>query len=274
VVAWVPGEPFVEVAAVDPRQGVIFYTVNQLPDSPPRFTRRDSCLTCHLSYSSLGVPGMVMRSVFPAPDGRPVRPLGDYLTDHRSPFEERWGGWYVTGHAPSVVHLGNMVVADPAKPDPPAARTLETLAQSFDTSDYPTPYSDIVALMVFEHQMHVTNLITRIGWEVRVGAGARAIDDYAKELSDYLLFVDERPFPGPVQGTSGFAAKFAARGPLRQFDLQHRLMRYPCGYMIFSDAFDALPPAVIDAVYRRMTRTASPEVLRILRTTKPGFPPL
>ena len=266
VVAWVPGEPFVEVAAADARQGVIFYTVDQQPDTAPYFTRRDSCLTCHLSYASLGVPGMIMRSVFPAPNGLPVRELGDYLTDHRSPFAERWGGWYVTGNAPSVVHMGNMVVADAANP------TLKALAPAFDPADYLTPYSDIVALMVFEHQWHVTNLITRIGWEVRVGASARAIDAYANELADYLLFVDEPPLPGPLESTSGFAAKFATRGPLREFDLQHRLMRYSCSYMIYSDALAALPAVVRDAVYRRIARTASPEVLRILRATKPGFP--
>ncbi len=32
-------------------------------------------------------------------------------------------------------------------------------AAKFETSKYPTPYSDIVALMVFEHQMHMMNLL-------------------------------------------------------------------------------------------------------------------
>jgi hypothetical protein len=86
-VGWVPGEPFVEVAAQDPRQGIIFYTLEQSSRVKPRFVRQDDlCLMCHESYSTLRVPGMVVRSVFPSPDGTPIRPLADVLVDHRTPF--------------------------------------------------------------------------------------------------------------------------------------------------------------------------------------------
>src|ERR1035437_4965082 len=88
--------------------------------------------------------------------------------------------------------------------------------------------SDIVALMVFAHQMHMMNLL--------------AHPDNIDELVDYMLFVDEAPFPGPIRGSSGFAERFAADGPsdhlgrnLRQFELERRLMRYPCSYMIYTD---------------------------------------
>jgi hypothetical protein len=294
-VAWVRGEPFVEVAAQDPRQGVIFYTMDQIAEVPPWFTRRDDCLTCHLSHASLGVPGMMVRSVYPDPRGKPIRTLGDYLTDPRSPFEERWGGWYVTGKTGGLRHLGNMVVADPAERPAAAAHSLEHLDWEFDTSGYLTSYSDIGALLVFEHQMRLMNLITRVGWEVRAGAGASAIDEYARELADVLVFADERPLPGPVQSTSGFAARFAARGPrdrrgrsLRELDLNRSVMRYPCSYMIYSAAFDGLPAAARDAVYRRVwriltkeendpryagiSRAAGREAIEILRDTKPGLP--
>ena len=115
VVAWVRGEPFVEAAAQDAEQGVIFYTLDQRAAEVPQFTRRDSCLTCHESYASLGVPGMLVRSVYPSPDGAPLRQLGDFEIDHRSPVDKRWGGWYVTGKFGAVHHLGNGVVTDPAR---------------------------------------------------------------------------------------------------------------------------------------------------------------
>jgi hypothetical protein len=79
------------------------------------------------------------------------------------------------------------------------------------------------------------------------------------ELVDYALFADEQPLTAPVRGTSGFAQKFEALGPadaagrsLRQLDLDRRLFRYPCSYMIYSPAFRALPAVVRQAIYRRI----------------------
>jgi hypothetical protein len=170
VIGWVHGG-FMELAAQDPQQGVIFYTLDQsmtkLPIRP-LFKRQNDCLTCHISYATLGVPGMLVRSALPGSDDFPVRRLGDYLTDHRSPLEERWGGWYVTGGSASVRHLGNFILTDPEAPASSiSSETIQTLAGKFDTSEYLSPYSDIVALMVFDHQMRMNNLLTRVGWEAR-----------------------------------------------------------------------------------------------------------
>ena len=288
-VAWVPGEPFVEVAAVEPRQGVVFYTLDQRPMRPPQFVRRDDCLECHESYASLGVPGMLVRSVFPAFDGLPVRALGDYTTDDRSPWKERWGGWYVTGKQVSAGHMGNATFSDSGE----AGTT-----RSFDTSAYLSPYSDVVALMVFEHQARLINLLTRVGWEVRHAlyeGRSPNLRDAATEVVDYLLFVDEAPLAGKVEGNSGFTARFEAAGPrdhkgrsLRQLDLERRLLRYPCSYMIYSAQFDSLPAEAKAAIYRRLWQVLSGEetgpryarlspeirraVLEILRETKVGLP--
>jgi hypothetical protein len=110
-----------------------------------------------------------------------------------------------------------------------------------------------------------------------------------------MLFVDEPRLVGAIKGTSGFAEKFAAEGPrdskgrsLHQLDLQRRLLRYPCSYMIYTDAFDALAPAAKNAVYRRMwqvlsgqergpkyARFALPDrqaIIEILRDTKKDLP--
>lgn len=312
-VGWVRGGPIVELATEDPKQGVIFYTLDQRPTDQPQFTRNDQCLSCHESYSSLGVPGMLVRSVFPGPNGAPVRKFGDYITDHRSPFAQRWGGCYVTGLTGSIPHLGNAVVIDVGKPQARLtgqSLNLESLKGKFDTDAYLSPYSDIVALMVFEHEMHMMNLFTRVGWEVRFSlyqdpmnqspsnshdATARLIRATARELVDYMLFVDEAPLTSKIQGTSGFAEKFSLEGPsdskgrsLRQFNLVHRLMRYPCSYMIYSEAFDGLPGEVKQAIYQRMWQILSGQetsgkyaklplvkrraIVEILRETKRDLP--
>ena len=299
-VGWVKGEPFVEVAAEDPEQGVIFYTLDQVPNRQPRFARQDRCLQCHESFNSLGVPGTLLRSSFVATDGQPLRQLGDHLTDHRSPFEERWGGWYVTGKRGPAHHMGNTLMTDQESTKPNRAPSLASLVGKFDASAYLSPYSDIVALMVFDHQMRMINLLTRIGWDARFALYehldvSKVLHDDAMDLVDYLLFIDEAPLPAKIEGTSGFAERFIASGPrdrkgrsLRDLDLTQRLMRYPCSYMIYSPAFDALPAEAKDAIYHRMwailshaekvakyvrlARTDRQAIVEILRDTKPDLP--
>jgi hypothetical protein len=291
---------FIEVASQDPEQGANFYVLLQEPAGKPLFTRRDNCLSCHLSRNSMDIPGMLVRTVYPAEDGSPINPLGSHLLDHRTLLQDRWGGWYVTGSSGSMRHLGNAVVSDPDKPDAAvtaATLSLQTLKGKFDTDAYLSPYSDIVALMVFDHQMHMMNLITRVGWDFRIasslesGTGRRnetidrQLHDDVSEFVDYLLFINEAPLTGRIQGVSGFAEKFASEGPidskgrsLRQFDLEHRLMRYPCSYMIYSPAFEALPPEAKKAIYARMREVldgmAAPDreaVIEILHETKKDF---
>jgi hypothetical protein len=297
-VAWVRGAWTLELAAEDPEQGVVFYTLDQMFSEKPVFRRRNDCLSCHNSDNAAGVPGMLMRSVFTARDGTALFQLGSYNTDHSSPLEQRWGGWYVTGKSGGAVHMGNTLVTDGQTGAPaPAEHELASLDGKIDTGGYLSKYSDIVALMVFEHQMRAINLLTRVGWEARYAASRKTplAPDAVVALADYLLFVDEAPLHGRIESSSGFDRKFAAGGPrdsqgrsLRQFDLERRLMRYPCSYMIYSAAFDALPAVARDAVYQRMWAVLSGRekgeryarltpadrqaVVEILRETKPGFP--
>ncbi len=266
-VAWVRGEPFVELAVQDPTQGVLFYTLDQLVQTDaPRFQRRDGCLTCHESLTSMGVPGMILKSTFVTADGIARFHLGFSVPDHRTPLEERWGGWYVTGKSGTARHRGNAGVTDMEQPERMiTAETLDvaTLRGKFDTDAYLSPYSDVVALMVFEHQMRMMNLITRFGWEVRV-----ALHEKSDTLADLLR-----------NGAREFKV-FAARGPrdrkgrsLRDLDLEHRLMKYPCSYMIYSEAFDALPAQAKQAVYGRMSEVLRDQaVIEILRDTKNDWP--
>ncbi|MFN3326380.1 MAG: hypothetical protein ACK5AZ_23020 [Bryobacteraceae bacterium] len=317
-VGMVRGGDVLELSAYDPRLGAVFYTLDQ-ERGVPKVTRRDDCLQCHQASGTLGVPGNVVRSVHPDHRGMPISQLGSFITDHRSPLKERWGGWYVTGTHGDQVHLGN--VAPP--PDADAAAgfdftsggNLSDLRWKFDTGAYPSPHSDIVALMVLEHQVRMQNLITRVNFETRMALAEQAalsaalgapkdefgtstrrrIEGPAEYLVRYMLFTDEALLEGRIEGTSTFARDFRARGPedaqgrsLRDFDLEKRLFRYPLSYMIYSEAFDALPEAARSFVYRRLWevlsgRDDSPAfarlttadrkaLLKILRATKPGLP--
>jgi hypothetical protein len=294
-----------EFAALDPKQGVNFYTLDIEKAEKPTFDRRDTCLQCHQGISTLGVPGILVSSVYPGPDGMPAFRGNAMITDHRSSFEERWGGWYVTGTHGSQHHMGNAVAHNSAQPqllETQGTQNLTSLARKFDTSRYLAPTSDIVALMTLEHQTRMTNLMTRIGWDTRIAEhdGKRdsalrdRIDGEIEDMVTYLLFADEKPLTESVQGVSTFTKTFPARGPrdhqgrsLRDFDLQTRLFKYPLSYMIYSAAFDAMPDYVRERVYERLydvltgkdqSKTYAPlaadrrSVLEILRETKPNLP--
>jgi hypothetical protein len=302
VVGW-PRGGFIEAAALDRQLGVVFYHLNQQASVSPRFERGNGCLACHVSVeATLGVPGMLLRSEAARADGLIMRQLGNEVVDHRLPLNKRWGGWYVTGRDVTVASRGNLMLRDEADEGlltMPKAIAAETLHGRFDLAGYLSPYSDIVALMVFDHQLHMINLLTRMSWESRAAqenSDADAlVERVAREVVDYMLFVDEAPLPARVEGGSGFTERFAARGPkdshgrsLYQLDLTTRLLRYPCSYLIYSDAFDGLPVAARDAIYHRMYAVLSGQdhapryshlsatdrrtIIDILRETKTGLP--
>lgn len=282
-VGFCQGGEVVEVTAADPQLGAVFYTVDQEEPAKLSLTRQgDNCLICHASSAHTGgVPGHVVRSVFTDAGGFPVLSAGSYRTDQTSPLEERWGGWYVTGTHGDAKHLGNLIVRDKLRPETilPENLNVTSLAERFDTSAYLTPHSDVVALMVLEHQTATHNKLTassfaakRALWDEKVlddafrdGADemrestVRRINNAAEPLVEYLLFSGEAKLSAPVAGTSGFAESFAAKGPrdskgrsLRAFDLQTRLFKYPCSYLIYSPAFDGLQQQVKDRVYLRL----------------------
>ena len=99
---------------------------------------------------------------------------------------------------------------------------LKSVEGLFDLKGYPTPYSDVVAQLVLAHQTQMTNLITRTGWEARLLAAKPSTDasarvaEAARDLVDYLLFIDEAPLTGPVKGGSGFTERFAKDRTARQ----------------------------------------------------------
>jgi hypothetical protein len=280
-VGWVRGSDVLELTAQDPRQGMVFYRLTRDGSGAPRFERSRECLRCHVAWETLAVPGALVLSTGP-------EDAAGYATggavDDRDPIEARWGSWYVTGRSVPRRSLGTPITAPP------------WLAERADIRGFLSPHSDVVALMVLEHQARAMNLITYLGWETRVGASDGRLASIARDLVDYFLFVDEAPLPGAIEGSSRFAAVFAAGGrrdrqgrSLREFDLHGRLMRYPCSYMIESAAFDALPDRArrlvaarvltvlsggdADPKYGRLSAADRRAVLDILRDTKPDLFP-
>jgi hypothetical protein len=272
----------IEIAVQDAKQGAVFYTLDRV-DGEPRLERQGNCLGCHYAHATLGVPGFFARSIPTAADGQILPWLGNLTVSHSTPLAERWGGWYVTGDVGSQRHFGNALIEDnraPALPPLPAG-VPEELPEPLAAS-YLTPYSDVVAHLVLEHQLEAMNILTRIGWEYRIapadGGAATALERSIEGAVDYLLFVDEAKI-GRIQGTSGFAERFAALGPsdsrgrsLRQLQLDGRLMRYPLSYMIYAPAFDGLPREARDAIYRRLWDVLSGSVVDDARYAhlKPG----
>ena len=309
IVAFIRNAPLLEIAALDPHQGMVFYALSQGPAERPQIVRSDACLSCHEVRETLGVPGLLARSLAVGSGGQPLPDATPGSSDHRTPFEDRWGGWFITGGTGRTLHMGNTISSG----DGSAARVsrppqqLRSLEGKFDPDGYPSLYSDVAAIMTLNHQVRMVNLLTRVGYETRnalnqlpgdaqsAAAVNRLIAADARELVDYLLFVDEHPLPERFESTSGFKEQFERYGPwdrqgrsLKQLDLDTRLFRYPCSYMIYSPAFDGLPVATKDAVYARMwdilsgkdqghkyaklTPQLRADIAGILRDTKPGLP--
>ena len=317
-VAMLQGSDLIEIAAFDPNLGPIFYTLRQEESDTPEFERHaELCLECHDTYGLTGggVPRFLIGSGPTDARGRMASHEGWTLTTDQTPLSRRWGGWYVTGTHGDQRHAGNIVARPSEDPAPSGEATngnRTDLSGLLDTDPYLTPHSDIVALMVVEHQIHMQNLLTRVNWEVRTRLAARdeqpgpepgssedgrlqsQIAAIVEPLVAAMLFVDEATLSGAIAGSSGFRSDFESRGPvdgvgrsLRHLDLTRRLFRYPMSFVVYSEAFDRLPTAAKEQVFRRVwevvtgldrseqfdhlsvpDRTA---ILEILRDTKGDF---
>lgn len=281
-VGYVQGGDVLEFTSVDPELGGIFYVLDQQQKDHPKFKRlNDDCLQCHSSSRTQSVPGHMVRSVVTDSFGFPMVREGSYTSDHTSPVEERWGGWYVSGTTGRQHHMGNLFTDDenPIPPAPNSGVNVTDLSHYFDTSRYLSPHSDIVALMVLEHQTQMHNLITRAAYQTRIALYAqkennqlfdrppdyiderttRKIERAGEALLIYMLMLEEAFIKDKMVGVSTYAKEFVARGPrdkkgrsLHDLDLNKWLFEYPCSFLIYSDAFDALPIEMKDYLYRRL----------------------
>lgn len=307
-IGYVPGSTTLELAANDPKIGAVFYTLdtsqsndgggeassssvdtNQVETYQAVGLVRDrgQCLSCHATTRTENVPGYLVRSIYPDRSGRPRTGSSSFTTDYRSPFASRWGGWYVTGTHGSMRHLGNLFAVDrtdPQKVDLESGANQLELPPRVAPDLHLHPNSDLVALMVLEHQIRVHNLITKANFETRqaiamdesmnraLGRAAdyrsestqRRIQTVANQLADAILLHGEPMLQEPVKGSSRFAEVFAAQGPrdshsrsLRELDLQSRLFRYPLSFLIYTPEFQQIPDDALKLVKSRLVAELS-----------------
>ena len=271
-VGWAKAAPAFEIASFDPELGPVFYSVANVKDSEPMPERElVTCLRCHDTYSMTGggVPRFLLGSGYIGTDGELVSHEAWILTSQATPLRNRWGGWYVTGRHGEQVHLGNIVVRrveDLQNLEALRVGNVGELSGLFDSSTYLTAFSDIVALMVLEHQVEVQNAISRLRFETvgRLAEEGGDVDDarlavLIEPLVRAMLMSNETALSAALEGGSGFREHFESLGPfdasgrsLRQLDLETRLFRFPLSYLIYSEAFNALPDRVRGAVQDRL----------------------
>lgn len=283
-VGWVPGG-LVEVTAIDPQLGPIFYTFD-LPGArrgPPKIERDADCLRCHGGAFVREIPGVFVRSVFPDLNGDPLLRHGTQIVDDETPFEQRWGGWYVTGYHGTLAHRGNTLARENGDQlvFEPAAKRPDELSAHFDTTAYLRPTSDVVALLIVEHQMAVQNSLTHAGFAVRrmttyqhglqktfkepetdepVYDSVKSVfASSAQDVVDRFLFRRAAPLPAGVTGHPEFVKNFAQGAPrsaagqaLKDLQLGDRLFALRCSYLIYSDSFRALPDTLKVRIWDRL----------------------
>ena len=298
-----------EFAAVDENVGAVFYTLNQRKGELPKITRNnDDCLNCHSGARTQSIPGILIRSIFLDKTDS----LKTNVVTHRSPFQERWGSWYVTGNSGEMHHLGNIINS---KGQTQEHKNINSLKEYFNTDDYLLDQSDIVALMTLEHQVHMSNLLTRADFRTRItihrqsGINKRQghkddfISVYAMEeiarnceaVVKYMLFSEETVLTNKVSGSESFIKEFQSNSikdskqrSLKDFNCKTRLFEYPLSYMIYTRLFDSLPDIAKKYIYKRLhevlsgkdssepfkhlTHSMKKNIYEILKETKKGLP--
>ncbi len=294
-IGWVPGG-LVEVTTIDPVLGPIFYTLSPAAlraNSPQTFVRDGDCLRCHGGNFVRGIPGVFVRSVFADKEGEPLLRHGSEVVDMHTPFTNRWGGWYVTGKHGAALHRGNVFAREKQEKlsvDFRSGANIRDLSKFFDTEEYLSGSSDIVALLVLECQTAVQNTLTRasvncrymllyqknlqhdlkepVSDELVYDSVKSVFNGAAKEIVDDLLFHDEARLPEGLEGSPDFQRAFQADAPrtsagdsLKDFSLDGHLFKNRCHYLVYSDVFLQLPAQLKRLVYERLAT--------ILKSTKP-----
>ena len=288
-VGWVPGG-LVEIAAIDAQLGPVFYSFDPQALSEknrPNFSRENDCLRCHGGNFVPGIPAVFARSVYADQEGEPLYRQGTKVVDYRTPFAERWGGWYVTGTHGSTLHRGNVLASEKNGQlvfNPARGANVTNLSPFFAPGDYLTNSSDLVSLLVFEHQTAMQNALTSAGlncrhmldYQKRLQAAlhepdtgnelrydsVRSVFDHAAEaVVDTLLFKDEAALPETITGFAAFQKAFTADAPqakdgssLKELLLAEQLFKNRCSYLIYSDSFLALPQPLKRRIYARLAK--------------------
>ena len=279
-VGWVDGAKVLEIGVADENLGAVFYTFPQQKSAKLKFTRDDSCLSCHASGRTENEPGFFIRSVFPDKVGEPIARAGEDRVDHTTPLDLRWGGYFVTADKFTQKHRGNGYVEtkDKFEIKHKEAKTLKDLDMFFDPDKFLTDTSDIQALMALEHQVKMHNLFTTtkfrsmhalhnervineaLGETGRRDLTKRILNNAANEILEYLLYENEVSIKGvEISGLSEFKNAFAKVSPktsggigLADLSFKDRIAKYPCSWLIYSDSFTGLPVELKEIVLERL----------------------
>lgn len=282
-VGWVP-HGLIEVIAIDPELGPVFYGFDpqDARDRSRTFVRERSCLRCHDGSLTGNHPGLFARSVFTTESGQPLLDHSPAALNPSLEFSQRWGGWYVTGYSGIPPHRGNafsreiegqlVVTASAERPS--------DLTSRLETTHYLAATSDAVALLVFEHQLAMHNCLSRAAHDYRLAVAeqprattatkgppaspenvADQLHRLAEDVLDALLFRDAAPLPLGITGSAAYRQDFASRAQrtraglsLADFSLDGRLFSYRCSFLIYSEAFRALPAELKHAILSRLGR--------------------
>lgn len=275
-VGYVPGGA-VEVIVQDPVIGPVFYVVDAGAKGEPRIERdTNQCMTCHATSRTENVPGMMIRSVFADEGGHPLLHLGSTDVTHTTPLPDRWGGYYVTGRS-TLPHLGNRTFEENGDLSPKPSDLVD-LSGKIDVSKYPRPTSDIVSLLVLEHQCRLHSILNAASLNYRRsrhfseiidpdgdpdnGSAGSVAESWAKTITEWIFYKDEADLDEGVEGDPAFEKAFAARFPrtadgksLADFRLYGHIFKHRCSYMVYSDAFQNLPPTLKKLVLKKMRAT-------------------
>ena len=273
-VGWVPGGK-VEIVSLDPALGGIYYIfdIPRRQGAALNVERSNRCMNCHGAADSGWVPGLVLSSVIPGPNGGSLVSWRQESLGHGVPLADRMGGWLVTGTGHWKGHHGNLTGELYAGN---LTTTPLPFGQTFDVNRYPAATSDLLAHLLHEHQAGFITVALEAAYRARAalhqGNGSvlpehgAALDAAAEKLAGYLLFADEAALPPEgVAGDAAFRADFArTRRPgasghsLRDLDLKTHLLKFRCSYMIYSPVFAGLAPEMKSRVLRRLDAALLP----------------
>lgn len=287
----------IEIVACDDPKGMMFYSfdVNAEPEKR-RFLRSQECMSCHATKNTMNVPGLLVRSVFTEQDGQALLSWGSLLTTPASPIEERWGGWYVTGRQGQTKHMGNQWVSnkDVGRDgyEATTGQNVTDLSGFFDTNKHLADTSDILALMIMEHQIQAHNTLSAAKvsylrsayldkaihhgkYDVNSPSAQKMILATADSVLKMLMFADEVELPEDgIDGSDLYRDNFTGQGlshdshSLRDLRLEKRLFKYRCSFMIHSKSFEQLPDEIKTPVLKKLHAIVTSE------DDMPGFPSL
>jgi len=282
---WMPGGR-VEIASIDPLAGPVFWFQRPLGRKEDLlFRRTGSCLGCHAGSATNYLPGLLGQSVYPLADGRSAGSIRTFeRVGHNIPYEQRWGGWMVTGAGHEALnHMGNALAVRDQKglrlEKKTAGQAASDLSVFFDPSLHLIEGSDILAMLAHDHQISAHYRINeaqyrmrqvlfdekldpdsgREVWEKLPSAHLSALDTSMSRFLKYFLFADEPALKGEIQDGGVYRKDFFANKrvsrhglSLKDLDLKTRLLKHRLSWMIYSNAFEGIPRAFKEEFYHRL----------------------